>query len=324
MRLRSLVCSAAALVALSAIAPPQARAAVVNVTPATFRDALAAAQDGDTLVLRSGVYKGTFSRSDISNLTITGRGRVILENDPDNDDTGIVLAFTNVDGLTIERLTIRNSEDDGIHLYDCSNFVARKLRIENCSDSGIEDRSTNGYLVEKCRFSRCSWGLALGYGGAATGVTVRGNRFAKMGSYGIDVKASDALVERNAIAGGEGTGIRTRNDQSNVTLTRNVITRMGEDGITAPGTGHTISSNKITACGDSGISLEAPGSHSCAGNTITRSVGSGIYISTTGCTISRNTVKRNAPFDLESTEPEDSNTYDNNKFGTTQYGVGGV
>ena len=78
MKLRALACTATALLALAAIGPTPARAAVVKVTPATFRDALAAAQDGDTLVLRSGVYRGTFERSDISNLTITGRGRVIF------------------------------------------------------------------------------------------------------------------------------------------------------------------------------------------------------------------------------------------------------
>lgn len=326
MRLRSLLCSAAALVALAAIAPPAARAAVVNVTPATFRDALAAAQDGDTLVLRSGVYKGTFSRSDISGLTIRGRGRVIFQNDPDNEDTGTILEFTNANGLTIERLTIRNSSNDRIHLYFCSNFVARKLRIDNCSDSGIEDRNTNGYLVEKCRFTNCSWGLALGYGGAATGVTVRGNRFAKMGSYGIDVKASDALIERNAVAGGEGTGIKTRNDQSNVTFNRNVISRMGEDGILVPGSGHTVTANKVSRCTGSGIVLDAsgtgPGAHTCTGNTSTGNASSGIRVTTTGCTISGNKARGNTPFDLQSTQPEGGNTYEMNKFGTTSFDTG--
>lgn len=327
MRLRALPL-AAALLALATASPQPARAAVVKVTPATFRDALAAAQDGDTLVLRSGVYKGTFSRSNISNLTITGRGRVIFENDPDNDDTGIIFSFTNVDGLTIERLTIRNSEDDGIHLYDCSNFTARKLRIDNCSDSGIEDRSTQGYVVEKCRISRCSWGLALGYGGPATGVVVRGNRFSQMGSYGIDVKASDALIERNAVAGGDGTGMKTRNDQSNVTFNRNVISRMGEDGLLIPGSGHTLTSNKVSRCGQSGIVLDAasagPGAHTCTGNTTNGNTRSGIRVTTTGCTITGNTARGNASFDLESLEPENQNTYDKNNFGTTDFGLGGA
>lgn len=324
MRLRAAACSAAALLALAAIAPQPARAAVVKVTPATFRAALAAAQDGDTLVLRSGVYKGTFERSDITNLTITGRGRVIFENDPDNDDTGIIFKFTNVDGLTIERLTIRNSEDDGIHLYDCSNFVARKLRIDKCSDSGIEDENTQGYLVEKCRISRCSWGLALGYSGGATGVIVRGNRFSQMESYGVQLNADDALVERNAFSGGDGKGIAFRGTRTNATITRNTLIRTGDTAIEASGSAHIMTKNKVVRGGGSGIVLGGNGGHTCTENTAISCAAGGIRVTSTGNTISRNVGRNNEPFDLDSTEPEDQNTYDANQFGTENFGLGGA
>ena len=306
-------------------APGRARAATVNVSPADgeLQAALDAAQDGDVLVLRTGVYHGNFTLSDVSNVTIRGRGKVIL----DGDDDGDVLSISGVDGLTIEKITIRNAGDDGIDLQDSSNFTLRKCRVEHCGDSGIEDGNVQGYTVDRCSFLDCSWGLALGYDDDDTDVTVTRSRFTQISSYGIDLSAAGATIERNVLSGvtsdpeSDGRGIWIRSVCTGVTVTRNQVKRMSGYGISADDNDSEIVSNKVLRCGN-GIEIGGEGGHAVTSNVVTQATDVGFLVTSAGNTLTTNKASKSGTSDLSSTVAEVDNTYDRNKFGSTEFATG--
>jgi parallel beta-helix repeat protein len=311
---------AALFVAAAAVT---ASAATVNVSPGdgTLQAALTAAQDGDVLVLKPGIYTGGGARTGISNLTIRGKGKVVIDGTGYSATEG-TLHFTNVNGLRIEKVTIKNAADDGIYLTDCTNFSIKKCTIQDCDDSGIEDTSANGYVVDRCKIVNCSWGLALGYGGTASNVTVTHSQFLNCSSYSIDLHAGGALISTNVIRGGAARAIEMRSDVNGSRIEKNVIADVGGYGIQVQGQGHTIANNRITNAGSYGIQVVGAGGNTVDRNVVKRSHDDGLYIDSTGNTISNNKASKNGAagdFDLLSTGPASDNTYTANKFGTTQY-----
>lgn len=311
------------LLALSAVlvaaGPGRAHAATVRVKPGGLQAALDAAQDGDVLVLRAGTYRGEFKRAGIRSLTIRGQGRVVLERDPGSEDTGRVFEFTNVDGLTLDRLTIRNTDNDAVYLVGCANVTIRRCRLDDCGDSGVEDEDTQGYLIDRCVITRCTWGLATGYDSSATGVRITRTRFAGIRDFAIDLWSSGASIDRCTFTGGTAVGVHFRTGFSGGTVDRCRFTKAGGTAIYAGGSGLTVSGNTISRGSVDGIALAGGGGHTASRNVVQRCSGAGFRVTTAGNTLTKNKASRSGVADLVSTLDPSANTFSGNVFRKTSF-----
>ncbi len=288
-------------------------------------DAFEAAQDGDVIVITRGVYRERVTMSNRSNITITAKGRVIIDGD-DRDDGEDVMSFVNVDGLSISKLVVRNSSDDGIETIGCANVLITKCSFADCGDSGIEDTQSQGIVIEKNKFTRVSWGCAISYRDVvgSTGIRIARNKMTRVSSVGIEVSGDDAVIERNSIKRltGLGIAIDPARASQRATIERNSISSVrsgSDDGIRLNGAGHTVLKNKIKSTSDHGIDVSGDGGNTLEGNKITRAGRSGSYLASSGNDLVKNKAAGSRDFDLESVVLESANTFDGNSFRKTDF-----
>lgn len=143
----------------------------------TIQAAVDVALAGDVVVVSKGIH-APFSVLDKKNITVVGKKGAQID---------------------IE------AAGEGIHLFAADGFIIRGLRIRKTADlleftTGILVEKTSGGLIEKCRFTASPYGLSAGVEITAEsyGVTVRQNRFMKMG-LGISVKMGShgCVLEKN-------------------------------------------------------------------------------------------------------------------------------
>jgi hypothetical protein len=114
---------------------------------ATPQHALSAAEPGDTICLRSGVYTGTIrvSRSGAEGAPITIRNepgqRPVVEPGPDAGDKGVLLQARGgenfpIGWIVIEGLELRNGHD-GIKFYSTHDVIIRHNHIHDNRSQGI-------------------------------------------------------------------------------------------------------------------------------------------------------------------------------------------
>lgn len=316
---------------LLGLAAGSARAGTLSVASGSVADlqaALDAAQDGDVIEIK-GVYRTAdligdgfgpegFELVERANITLRAKGKAVIDGTGPFSTTGLFV--DDVHGLTIEGLTFRNLGSDGIFMSGSSGFTARKCRFIDCGDSGIEDQSTAGFVVEDCRFVRCAWGLACGYDSPGdSGVEVRGSRFVDCSVYGVDLWSSGGLVEDCRFRSPEGDyGVGLRDGFSGATVQDCRFSAM-DVGIRAQGSGHSLLANKVKATRDDGIRLLDGGLHTCSENKVSGSKGSGIFLDSTGNTVSGNVIRKSADADLDSAVPEAANTFVDNEYGTSSF-----
>jgi len=283
-----------------------------------LQDAFDQAADGDTIVIKKGVYNESVSMSDRSNITIIGKGKVII----DGGDDGDAMAFDNINGLTISRITVRNAGDDGIDTSGCQNVLVSKCSFEDCGDSGVEDVTSNGIVIEKCKFTRVSWGVAISYqnSSGSEGIRISKNTMADVESVGVQFAGNDAVVEKNKMKNvmGDGIVVDSNSSWTGSTIEKNSIAAGADsgDGIVLNGTDHDVLKNKIMNPGGNGIDLSGGGMNYLEKNSIKGAGESGIYLPTANNELVKNKASGSGNRDLESTVDEDQNTFEKNKFKT--------
>jgi parallel beta-helix repeat protein len=208
-----------ALLAAAVVALPDPALAgghrVIRVTT-TIQAAVDAAMPGDTVVVPPGTYRESVL-VDKSNLTLRGsRGAVI---DAHGFSNGIrvgsgaeapgpagfpvcpPLALRNV---TVEGLTVRNAEDNGIFLIGVDGFRVRGGRYLDNHEYGVFPRcSTHGLIEGNLAEGADDTGI---YVGNDTEVSVTGNR-ATGNTSGFEVENSSDVVVRGNRSSGNTAGI---------------------------------------------------------------------------------------------------------------------
>jgi parallel beta-helix repeat protein len=284
---------ALALAALGAL-PGTALAStgrVIRVTT-TIQAAVDKARPGDTVVVPPGVYHESVLIT-TSHLTLRGSQAAVI--DATGFDNGIRVGAgeqttgpdgfprcpaISVRGVTVDGLTVRGADDNGIFLIGVDGFTVRGGRYLDNHEYGVfPSCSTNG-LVEG-NFARGANDTGF-YVGNDTHVTVTGNR-ASGNTSAYEVENSSFVVERGNQASGNTAGILVfvlpdlpRTVTSHVLIEGNVLTRnnrpnpvsptSGEDiGLVPTGTGIldiagddvTVRGNRITGNDTVGIAILA-------------------------------------------------------------------
>src|SRR6266511_2497890 len=206
---------------------------VIRVTT-TIQAAVDAAMPGDTVLVPPGTYRESVL-IDKSDLTLRGsRGAEI-------DAHG----FTNgITVVTVEGLTVRNAEDNGIFMIGVDGFQVRGGRYLDNHEYGVFPRcSTHGAIEGSLAEGANDTGI---YVGNDTEVTVTGNR-ATGNTSGFEVENSSDVVVRGNRSSGNTAGIlmfvlpglpRTATDH--VLVEGNVVTRNNRPNPVPPDSGEDL------------------------------------------------------------------------------------
>jgi len=293
----------AALIATSSL---HAATIKVPLQQPTISDAIAAANDGDKIVVSKGVYVEALDLTARANLTIKGKGKVIV--DADGEDNALRLGFC--EGVKVSNLIFRNAvealvlvqfgtdnriedcrfegseagQEDGIRIEGGNGTEVTNSRFVNIQRHGADIDSTATYIGD-CEFIHCGQGSEFPvmrlYGNH---LTIEKNKIEDDGQgmgifLGQNGKNSlNALVRKNKIVGVGMDAIQMVNVLDSLVV-GNVIKGSFFDGIDlqAGSDGNTIKKNRISGSGDIGIEVSSDHNQVCK-NRIKKSGATGIAI----------------------------------------------
>ena len=170
----------------------------------TIEEGIAAALDGDTVLVHPGLYLGTATINKRLNLLSTDGAASTIVRSTGTYGIRIYSDWVNVTGLTSE------SADYGVHAVSFDHCTVQDCVVRN-SDYGIYFHTTQDSKLLRCNVSGCSnYGIFI-YN--SPGMMVDGNWVNGTGpldnSYGLFVRASDeAVLERNRVFNNSGYGLR--------------------------------------------------------------------------------------------------------------------
>lgn len=202
MRYGSFLALAAALVGGPAFATTYtvspAGSDASNGVSAPFRTpqkAVAAARNGDTILIQAGTYAAGLTITQ-NNLTIRGVGDVVLDGSGVNSDYGIDTEGQN--GITIADLAVKNARVYGIFFRYTDGCTVSNCNVSYCGKTGILTGHSSNFTVKNCTttYSKLEHGIYLSESGdhlKVIGNTVYGNNAAGLQINAVqDVpKASD-------------------------------------------------------------------------------------------------------------------------------------
>jgi parallel beta-helix repeat protein len=257
-RLRPALAAIGLLVAAMVALPAPALAGgprVIRVAT-TIQAAVDAAEPGDTVLVPPGTYRESVL-IDKSDLTLRGsRGAVIDahgftngirvgtgEETPGPDGFPVCPPLT-LRNVTVEGLTVRNAEDNGILLIGVDGFQVRGGRYLDNQEYGVFPRcSTDGIVEGNLAEGANDTGI---YVGNDTDVTVTGNRAAGNTS-GFEVENSSDVVVRGNRSTGNTAGILVfvlpglpRTTTDHVLVEGNVVTRNNRPNPVPPDSGEDL------------------------------------------------------------------------------------
>ncbi len=259
-----------------------------------LQHALAFAADGDTIVISKGKYHGPFQAANVDDLTIRGKGKVVLQS-----AVGDALTITNANRLTLKNVRLRSDTGDGLFLDTVAGAEIRGVRVESASGIGIVTDASSSLHLEKCSVKNVTDGIWLiGFAGLIRKCAVRnvdGSAILLTGgghvvercklsaaTNGVYVAPplspmEHALVTENSIKDVE-VGVFLTAGAIETSVTRNRIKRASDSGVrqasSTPGT--VIESNKVAKCG-TGIEL-AQDSAICTRNSVKGCTTAGISL----------------------------------------------
>jgi hypothetical protein len=259
---------------------------------ATIQSALDDAVMDDIIEVLPGTYEESLVATGLDNVTIHGKGKVIIRPGPGNGlaldnstDISIAgLAFRDTGGScivldTCTRIAVEKiaaaSEPEGdfvdtvVTVVDSTEVTIRGLNVTGAS-LGVSIEDSSDVEVSGCRFRAVNLGvLAFPDEGACSNIRVLAN---KMGpgslalqeddfdfDCGADLEADRSLVARNTITKPLTEGIRTRGVQNAVTHNKVTLPTfcgiaVGVNGASAKGAGGSlVAHNRISNPGGDGI-----------------------------------------------------------------------
>jgi parallel beta-helix repeat protein len=292
MRIPRLVVVAAALI----LSVRPASAGTTRLVPQQFptiQAAVDAAVDGDTILIKGGTYVETVSVSGKSNLTITGKGKVVL--DVSTEHPGLTL--TNCTECTVQKIGVFGGIPDGILLDGCTGGTLLKCHVDHAFQDGIRLDSCTGVTIDACLVNDSgAVNIALGTFAPTpdNDCVVRKCKLIN-GQGGVRVNGNGNLVEKNSQkAGAVGFAVDSATVSSNNTFTGNKGSQQGIAGLLVAGAGNTFSNNSLSKCGTDGVSIEGGSNDTVTGTKISKTDNRGIVClpSLAGMIITHNTISK--------------------------------
>lgn len=239
-----------ALSLVVALASGEARADTLKVPSEAFptiQAAVDAAQDGDEILIASGLYEESVTVT-TSGVTLRGKGSVRLA----GSAPGAALTLDG-HGITVRRLRIIASEGNGVAIN------GNDARLERCRIQDVPGNAVtiagDGASIDRCTILRPGGdgGRILGSGGywlRTNIVEPGGNGILEIAEIGVSGNRYERVGIRRAAA----RGIRVEGDAAHVLRCR--IVAPGNDGIRAHGADNIIEHNLIVSVGDDGIEMD--------------------------------------------------------------------
>jgi len=307
------------------LVPAAAFADTIRVVPGEgnpIQEAFDAAQDGDVILITKGAYPAGASLSGRADITVRGVGKPVIE-----DTTGEAhgLSFGNVAGLTIQGLVLRNTGYDGLYFDSCSDVAISKCAFEEIGQAAIEDRHSVGFAVARCSVDGAGAGFVLSANQpdpGTSGIVVKRNRFLDTLGTAIDFKGEGAVVMGNRILSIGLGGIVAQSGASTTgALIEGNRVESVQYGISVAGSGHVVARNRVAGCQSDGLTVVSPGGCTVESNVITDCAGYGMRIDSMGNVVRRNRISGSGLKDLGSSVLEENNTYEKNRYETSQFGI---
>ena len=297
--LDSLALAPLALAAVAALAPAgHADTLRVPKDHPTIADAVEAAQPGDVVLISAGEYTEYVRMSDRPDLTIRGVGKVrMLRSEVLAAEFGLdsVPAFEADDckGLRIENIRFEGLWT-AVDIERCNGLVVEDCRFEGGQEfPALNIFNCYAFRVTDCRFADLT--EAIRAFSVRRGV-LEDNEIQRV-TTGITLRASsEMVVRRNRIADVD-TGVRTLEFAAWHEVAANRITDASVAGIDLELEGGTVHANVLRRCADgirtAGVDgSAADGGTHIAGNRISQSSGTGLWVGGRGCTVRGNVVRQ--------------------------------
>lgn len=315
----------AAVAVASLLLPAAAFADTIVVVPGAGNPIQAAfdqAQDGDTIVLTKGSYPGDATLQGKADINVRGSGKPVIDGTLGGDHG---LTFDTIAGLGVTGIAFRNFTDDGIRVTDCADVVISKCSFEDIGDIAIEEYACAGFTVTKCRFLTVGAGIMsteTSQDTGTTGIVLTKNALEDVAGRAISVTGPDAIIEGNRIlsAGSDGIVVYFGSNARGALVSRNRIDGPGR-GISCYGADSVVSKNRVVNCGSTGIELIDTNGGTVEKNAVSGCGGYGFMVQSTGTLIRSNRISESGNKDLGSTFGEGSNTYEENRYETSEFNI---
>ncbi len=290
MKLASLCCILASLIATASAATITVPGGQPNI-----QAAVNASNPGDTILVSAGTYEENVNiAGGFDGLTIKAKGKVILDCRPSGatgTGPGFAVASQNV---TIQGFTIRHAKGTNPHgvfaASGADGLTLRKLTIEHTDEQGIQV-TANGVTVENTVVVGCSGGIVINGAEAVVSKCV----VRQDGDQGIVLTGGGGLVSKCLLVTIEdGNGV-------SVSGVNNVVEKNVFDGTDGPvifssGNNPQIRLNKIVRqCeDDAGIEVSNASSGLVEKNSLRNVYEDAIEINSTvtGLTVTKNTITK--------------------------------
>jgi parallel beta-helix repeat protein len=251
----------------------------------TIQAAVDAAQEGDTIVVKKGVYPGAVSLFQKEQLVLRGKGKPVI----DATRLGTGLTIDDSSDIEVSGFVIQNPLQQGIFVRQSLDVSVRQCTVlEGCATAGIGVDQCERVLLEKNRIEDTdAVGILLqsGIGLGATDSQVLRNQILSVAGSGIALTGPGNLIERNLIDDCGGIGILLDSMSENCTVRKNKVLLATLTGLEIiSGDGVLIERNTIMDGEANGIFLSGVADGAATSkNKIIRSQDDGIAVNASDC-----------------------------------------
>lgn len=206
---------------------------------ATIQDALSSVGDGSEIIVAKGTYFEALDLSGRSDVTIRGKGKVVI-------DVGFAstpcLTLRDCERVDVSKLTFLQGTH-GVLVDDCRDVSIARCRIDG-STTGIAVQDTIGFAIERCRLDETTFAIDVD-GETTTNGSITRNTIRDVGGTGIHVGGNQYDVPWD--------------QPSDVTVSRNKLLTVDHP-LSIHGVDHLVEKNKVVGCrGSAAIMLYGDG-----------------------------------------------------------------
>jgi parallel beta-helix repeat protein len=280
----------------------------------TIQEAVDAAENGDTILVKKATYAEIVVIKGFEGLTLIGKGRPTI----DGGNEGIPLSILGSSDVMVSGFVIQNSSDHGVYMEECQDCTITKCLVRDTDESGIVADDSQRITITKNKIQDTGEdGIALSDDAefSTDDCLVEKNKIQNTGDDGLDVTGSRNKILKNSVKNAGGDGFDFDGGTEN-RFEKNKVTGCHETGFLLDSDTNTILKNKVVKPGDDGIALYG-GDDQVEKNKVVKAGYDGFYLDSTGNTLRKNKASGSRVLDLEDAEPGTNDIDDSNKFKTT-------